>query len=496
MITRRIRWLFPLVIVLIALLLLPVARAQDGGLTETFDTPALPGWEYSPEVTVEQGVLRMPGPSGFAFYNDGAWTDMTLTLRARMVGEGELLLIYGSSGPETNYHALIGPDYLILYHVLNGTQTELGSLAPLPLSPGEWFTLGVTVSGGQHTLSLNGETVLAATVAQPLPAGSVGFMALGPEIVGEFDELTITPGGQTPPPAEDVPPAEPPDGPAPAASGQPAYLVGQAWHSTDGGQTWTPNWIVNLMDEAAARRIDTDVMANVMTMAPSDPQVVYMAFGNGACLQGSMDACSDRAAGVYRSRDGGHSWEALSSAPFFGSAVFGLAVHPADSAHVLAATGNGLYASRDGGAGWQRLPSIPLNLEGIIDPDSSAHQMREPVLFDVAFDPFDPSTVYVASMPGGVWISRDGGQSWAQAMAGMDPNEPVYEILPDPARPGLLYASSGLSGVFYSTDGGHIWQQLSDGLTNTSVRGLALSPDGSVLYAGTVGSGVFRLGTP
>jgi photosystem II stability/assembly factor-like uncharacterized protein len=122
--------------------------------------------------------------------------------------------------------------------------------------------------------------------------------------------------------------------------------------------------------------------------------------------------------------------------------------------------------------------------------------MREPVLFDVAFDPFDPSTVYVASMPGGVWISRDGGQSWAQAMAGMDPNEPVYEILPDPARPGLLYASSGLSGVFYSTDGGHIWQQLSDGLTNTSVRGLALSPDGSVLYAGTVGSGVFRLGTP
>jgi hypothetical protein len=50
--------------------------------------------------------------------------------------------------------------------------------------------------------------------------------------------------------------------------------------------------------------------------------------------------------------------------------------------------------------------------------------------------------------------------------------------------------------VFYSTDGAATWQNLKSGLTFTNVRGLALSDDGSVLYVGTVGGGVFRLGTP
>jgi photosystem II stability/assembly factor-like uncharacterized protein len=102
--------------------------------------------------------------------------------------------------------------------------------------------------------------------------------------------------------------------------------------------------------------------------------------------------------------------------------------------------------------------------------------------------------IYLATVPGGVFRSTDNGQTWSQIAAGMDPNEPIYELLPDPSHPGVWYASSGLSGVFYSTDGGMMWQRLSNGLTNLNVRGLALSQDGSVLYAGTIGSGVFRLG--
>jgi photosystem II stability/assembly factor-like uncharacterized protein len=96
----------------------------------------------------------------------------------------------------------------------------------------------------------------------------------------------------------------------------------------------------------------------------------------------------------------------------------------------------------------------------------------------------------------GTFANGGGGQTWQQVSAGMDPNEPIYSILPDPNRPGVLYASSGFSGVFYSTDSAATWQTLTNGLTFLSVRGLALSDDGSVLYAGTVGKGVFRLGTP
>jgi photosystem II stability/assembly factor-like uncharacterized protein len=116
-------------------------------------------------------------------------------------------------------------------------------------------------------------------------------------------------------------------------------------------------------------------------------------------------------------------------------------------------------------------------------------------VYHLLFDPFDANVLYAAVVPGAVWRSEDGGQTWQQTAAGMDPNEPIYEITADPTRPGVLYASSGLSGVFYSTDHAQTWSRVSKGLTFTSVRGLGLSADGLTLYAGTVGGGVFRLDT-
>jgi photosystem II stability/assembly factor-like uncharacterized protein len=58
-----------------------------------------------------------------------------------------------------------------------------------------------------------------------------------------------------------------------------------------------------------------------------------------------------------------------------------------------------------------------------------------------------------------------------------------------------VYAAT-VSGVYVSLDGGDSWQALNTGLTIRAVRDLALSADGSVLYAATYGAGVFRLGTP
>ncbi len=66
----------------------------------------------------------------------------------------------------------------------------------------------------------------------------------------------------------------------------------------------------------------------------------------------------------------------------------------------------------------------------------------------------------------------------------------------DGAHPGVVYAGASGSGVFYSTDDGVTWRGLRDGLTFGPVASLALSADGSVLYAGTQGRAVFRLGTP
>jgi hypothetical protein len=51
----------------------------------------------------------------------------------------------------------------------------------------------------------------------------------------------------------------------------------------------------------------------------------------------------------------------------------------------------------------------------------------------------------------------------------------------------------GGRGVLRSADGGLTWQNVSSGLQNTAVLGLAVSPDGGWLYAGTEQGGVHRL---
>jgi photosystem II stability/assembly factor-like uncharacterized protein len=139
----------------------------------------------------------------------------------------------------------------------------------------------------------------------------------------------------------------------------------------------------------------------------------------------------------------------------------------------------------------QATRQVPIN-----DTTNPMVELNLWVVTDVVFDPFDSQIIYAASQHGGIWRSSDDGQSWTQAAAGMDPNELIVKMLPDPSHPNLIYAASKLSGVFVTLDGGATWQSLNDGLPVRNITNLALSVDGSVLYAGTGAHGVFRLGGP
>ncbi|MBI1922622.1 hypothetical protein HYR99_00075 [Candidatus Poribacteria bacterium] len=81
----------------------------------------------------------------------------------------------------------------------------------------------------------------------------------------------------------------------------------------------------------------------------------------------------------------------------------------------------------------------------------------------------------------GEWtpIGPEGG--WVEALA-VTPNG------------SLLYAGTGSGGgVFRSTDGGNSWTAVNSGLTDVDVRALAICPDTpTTMYAGTNAGGVFR----
>ncbi len=275
-------------------------------------------------------------------------------------------------------------------------------------------------------------------------------------------------------------------------------ISGRVWHSEDGGETWQSVQLVDLARGAQEGRFRGDVHPlRALAVAPSDPQVVYAGFSIGVCMEsgaGITHCLNEKSAGMYRSQDGGYTWQPLSSAPFFQNSILRLAVHPQDSQFLFAGTVLGLFRSRDGGGTWERVDAITFDAANPnLDPDLLAAGLEAPIIYDVAFDPFNPQIVYVASYPGPIWRSEDGGETWAQSAVGMYPNEKVYYLLPDFTRPGVLYASADFSGVFLSTDGGQTWQHISNGLTNPNARGLALSDDGRTLYVGTIGSGVFRL---
>ncbi|MDD2923635.1 DUF1566 domain-containing protein [Rhodoferax sp.] len=64
-------------------------------------------------------------------------------------------------------------------------------------------------------------------------------------------------------------------------------------------------------------------------------------------------------------------------------------------------------------------------------------------------------------------------------------------IVVNPVTPSTLFAGQDSGGVYKSTDSGATWAALNTGLSNLSVKALAIQPDASRLFVGTDGAGVF-----
>ncbi len=181
--------------------------------------------------------------------------------------------------------------------------------------------------------------------------------------------------------------------------------------------------------------------------------------------------------GVWKTIDGGLSWENCSDGFFKTASVGALAVAPSDPNVLYAgmgettirgnvAHGDGVYGSTDGGKTWRHL--------GLAETRAIAR---------VRIDPRDPNTVYVAAL-GHVWgpnaerglyRSRDGGQSWQQILF-RDERSGAIDLDIDPTNPRILYAAfweagrtpwtltSGGPGssLYKSTDGGDTWTELTN----------------------------------
>jgi hypothetical protein len=164
-----------------------VAQGEEG-FTDSFDDTQLPGWERAPEVVVSDGALRI-GPAQFAS-RLGNWQDFSLSFKLRYSGDGETAVNYRATD-QGSYILSLGPEAATLIRTIpEGNPRELGRAEAVAAQTGDWINVQIDVSGGEHSISINGETLITATDDDPIARGGLVFLSLGQRTT-EVDDLSL-----------------------------------------------------------------------------------------------------------------------------------------------------------------------------------------------------------------------------------------------------------------------------------------------------------------
>lgn len=202
-----------------------------------------------------------------------------------------------------------------------------------------------------------------------------------------------------------------------------------------------------------------------LSVDPQNPKIVYLGI-DGDPTDGK------KGGGVFKSEDGGCTWNQLPNQPASRKMMFGLMVDPTDSKRVFwGAFGNngGLYCSEDSGGSWKRVFS------------------NEQYVCNVLVT--NDGTVFC---PGkNLWKSTDHGATWKKLTAFPD-GRTIVGMEVHPRDSNTMWISSVAWGninngaVFKTTDGGCTWTDITGNLQYVKPMVLRFNPKTNELWAGGV----------
>jgi photosystem II stability/assembly factor-like uncharacterized protein len=233
-----------------------------------------------------------------------------------------------------------------------------------------------------------------------------------------------------------------------------------ALNSSDGGKTWE-----------ASERTPLSHAASRLTASSSNPRRAYLAAYES---------------GVYRTDDGGVTWQHLASYP--SDYAHSVLVHPEDHQRVYVGSEPAtIFSSRDGGETWKEdtgFRAVPESSQWSFHSETRDSHVR-----DLRMAPQDPAILYAGIEVGGMVRSRDEGQTWKQ-LPGL--HDDIHCIGLSPARPQTVYVATA-RGPYRSDDEGKNWELINQGIERRYALHVSAAPEDADIVLLTVSENSRRL---
>jgi photosystem II stability/assembly factor-like uncharacterized protein len=201
--------------------------------------------------------------------------------------------------------------------------------------------------------------------------------------------------------------------------------------------------------------------------------------------------CGTFGDGLWKSDDGGQTWNRIGKDIITSKKVTSVSVSPLARRNnfnrvYVGTEPSALYTSDDGGDTWNRmkaLNNLPSSTSWSFPPRPWTHHVRW-----IESDANNPDYVFVAIEAGALIQSHDGGRTW------MDRSEQgpydTHVLATHPMAPRRLYSSAG-DGYFESLDYGESWSRPMEGLQHSYLFGLAVDSGDpqNVIVSASLGPG-------